>query len=185
MDWLNKADVQPTLHAVVSSRHTITHEALDAMPASGTLAHLRSMLVASDALPSRDELLAALARVYQAVAERKLSEHQRVLHGYAAWHHLRRLHGRLDGQPASHQQVKNIRRQVADAVAFLDWLDTRGLTLTSCTQTERDQWLAGSPRQASRSANFVRWAITHRHASRLTAPVGRVSAARPAAGCPG
>ncbi|RZL75047.1 MAG: site-specific integrase [Rhodococcus sp. (in: high G+C Gram-positive bacteria)] len=174
MDWLNKTDVRTTLHAVASSRHTITHEALDAMPPSGTLAHLRSMLVAADALPSRDELLAALERwIDQAVAERKLSEHQRVLHGYAVWHHLRRLRGRLDGQPASHQQVKNIRRHVADAVAFLDWLDTRGLTLASCTQTELDQWLAGSPRQASRSANFVRWAITHRHASRLTAPATR------------
>jgi hypothetical protein len=86
---------------------------------------------------------------------------------------LRRLRGRLDGQSTSHQQAKNIRRQVTDAAAFLYWLEVHGLTLATCAQADLDQWLAGNPAQASRSANFVRWATTHRHASRLTAPTTR------------
>lgn len=63
--------------------------------------------------------------------------------------------------------MKNIRRQVADAAAFLDWLHTRGSTLATCTQADLDQWLASKPGPAARSANFVRWASTHHHASRL------------------
>lgn len=174
MDWLNKPGVRATLRAVAASGHAITHEALDAMPPGGTLEHLRFMLVASGALPPRDERLTTLERwIDRAIAEREPPEHQRVLRGYAVWHHLRRLRGRLDGQPASHQQVKSIRRHVADAAAFLDWLDARGLTLATCAQAELDQWLAGSPAPASRSTNFVRWATTHRHASRLTAPATR------------
>jgi hypothetical protein len=35
------------------------------------------------------------------------------------------------------------------------------------------QWLAGSSAALARSANFVRWAVSRRHASRLTAPATR------------
>jgi hypothetical protein len=174
MDWLNKPGVRDTLRTVALVRPTITHEALDAMPPSGTLAHIRSMLVVAGALPPRDERLAALEPwIKKTIAARETLEHQRVLHSYAVWHHLRRLRGRLDGQPASHQQVNNIRQQVAGAAAFLDWLHTRESTLATCTQADLDQWLAGKPGSASRSANFVRWATTHHHAPRLTAPATR------------
>lgn len=174
LDWLNKPGVRDTLHAVALVQPTITHEALDVMPPSGTLTHIRSMLVTASALPARDERLAGLEPwIAKTIAERETVEHQRVLHAYAVWHHLRRLRGRLDGQSASHQHVKNIRRQVVDAAAFLDWLHTRGSTLATCTQADLDQWLASKPGPAAPSANFVRWATTHHHAPRLTAPATR------------
>jgi hypothetical protein len=88
-------------------------------------------------------------------------------------HHLRRLRGRLDGRPASLQQVKNLHDQVTAASAFLDWLEARGLTLAACTQADLDQWLAGTSGHLIRSANFVRWAVARRHDSRLTAPASR------------
>jgi hypothetical protein len=173
LDWLNKPGVRTTLQAVAASGHPVCHETLDTMPPSGTLTHLRSMLVVTGALPPRDELITTLERwIDRTITKRKSPERQHVLHAYAVWHHLRRLRNRLDGQPASHQQVRSIRRNVADAAAFLDWLDTRGLTLAKCTQAELDQWLARS-QQTSRSANFIRWATTHRHASGLTAPATR------------
>src|SRR5258708_4065724 len=71
------------------------------------------------------------------------------------------------------QQVKNVRNQVIAAAAFLDWPDARGLTLDMCTQGDLDQWLAGNSGYLARSANFVRWAVARRHASRLTAPPSR------------
>ena len=173
LDWLNKAGVRRTLLGVAAHRG-ITHEALDVLPPGRTLVHLRSMLVAAGALPARDERLTALERwISQAITGRTDPGHRRALHGYAVWHHLRRLRGRLDGLPASRQQVKNVRDQVTAAVAFLDWLSARGLTLATCTQAELDQWLAGKSGHLARSANFVRWAVAHRHASRLTAPAAR------------
>ncbi len=174
LDWLNKPGVRDTLRAVATTRDTVSHQSLDMMPPSGTVEHLRSMLVAAGALASRDERLTTLERwIDHTIAVRETLEHQRILHGYAVWHHLRRLRGRLDGQPASHLQVKNVRRHVADAAAFLDWLDSHELSLPACTQAELDQWLATEPRRADKSAGFVRWALTHRHASRLTAPASR------------
>ncbi len=173
LDWLNEAGVRGTLQAVAACR-VVTHEALDTLPPGRTLAHLRSMLVAAGALPARDERLTALERwIAWVIAGHKTPEHRRALHGYAVWHHLRRLRGRLGGQPASAQQVKNVRYQVTAAAALLDWLDTRGLTLATCTQGDLDQWLAGHSSYKARSANFVRWAVARRHASRLTAPASR------------
>ena len=173
LDWLNKAGVRRTLEAV-AARSMVTHEALDTLPPGRTLVHLRSMLVAAGALPPRDERLTALERwIGQAIAGHADPGHRRALHGYAVWHHLRRLRGRLDGRPASRQQVKNVRDQVTAAAAFLDWLTARGLTLATCTQAELDQWLAGTSGHPTRSANFVRWAVARHHASRLTAPASR------------
>jgi hypothetical protein len=144
------------------------------LPPGRTLVHLRSMLVAAGALPARDEHLTALeAWIRQAIAGHADPGHRRALHGYAVWHHLRRLRGRLDGRAASRQQVKNVRDQVTAAAAFLDWLEARGLTLATCTQAGLDQWLAGKSGHLARSANFVRWAVARRHASRLTAPASR------------
>jgi hypothetical protein len=111
--------------------------------------------------------------ISQAVAGQADPGHRQALRGYAVWHHLRRLRGRLDGRPASRQQVKNVRDQVAAAAAFMDWLTARGLTLAACTQAELDQWLAGTSGHLVRSANFVRWAVARRHASGLTAPASR------------
>jgi hypothetical protein len=172
-DWLSSPAVRRTLQAV-AARRAVTHEELDALPPGQTLDHVRSMLVASGALPARDERLTALEHwITGAVAGRADPGHRRVLHGYAVWHHLRRLRGRLDGRPASPQQVKNVHDHVTAAAAFLDWLTARGLTLAACTQAHLDQWLAGTSGHLVRSANFVRWAVARRHASRLTAPASR------------
>jgi hypothetical protein len=173
LDWLKNPAVRRTLQAI-AARGVITHEALDTLPPGRTFAHVRSMLVAAGALPARDERLTALVRwIGQAVAGQADPGHRQALRGYAVWHHLRRLRGRLDGRPASRQQVKNVRDQVAAAAAFMDWLTARGLTLAACTQAELDQWLAGTSGHLVRSANFVRWAVARRHASGLTAPASR------------
>ena len=175
LDWLKTPGVRPVLRSVAAGG-AVTHEALDALPQGRTLAHVRSMLVAAGALPARDERITALeAWTARAIGQRADPGHRRVLHGYAVWHHLRRLRGRLDGRPASRDQVKNVRDHVTAAAAFLDWLEERGLTLAACTQADLDQWLAGSSAILARSSNFVRWAVSRRHASRLTAPATRWS----------
>jgi hypothetical protein len=173
LDWLKNPAVRRTLQAV-AARDVITHEALDALPPGRTFAHVRSMLVAAGALPARDERLTALERwIGQTAAGQADPGHRQALRGYAVWHHLRRLRGRLGGRPASRQQARNVRDQVAAAAAFLDWITARGLTLAACAQAELDQWLAGTSGHLARSANFVRWAVARRHASGLTAPATR------------
>ncbi|HTZ30670.1 MAG TPA: hypothetical protein VMC83_42170 [Streptosporangiaceae bacterium] len=175
MDWLNNRGVGPLLEAIAACG-SVTHEGLDALPAGGTLDHLRSMMVAAGALPPRDERLAALERwISDMVAGLADQGHRRVLHGYAVWHHLRRLRVRLDARPASLDQARNIHDHVTAAAAFLSWLEEHGLSLAACTQAGLDQWLGGSRSQGLfiRSSNFIRWAVSRRHASGLTAPAAR------------
>ena len=173
LDWLKGPGVRRTLQDV-AARRIVTHEALDTLPQVRALVHVQAMLVAAGALPARDERLTALEWwISQIAAGHADPGHRRALHGYAVWHHLRRLRGRLGGRPISRQQAKNVHDQVAAASSFLDWLTARGLTLASCTQAELDQWLAGTSAHLVRSANFVRWAVARRHASGLTAPATR------------
>ena len=173
MDWLNNPGVRPVLQAI-ASRQATTHEALDALPQGGTLDHVRTMMVATGALPARDERLTALERwISQAIAGLADPGHRRVLHGYAVWHHLRRLRGRLDGRPASRGQAKNVHDNVTAAAAFLRWLeDTRAAP--GHLHPGRPRPVAGRGHgHLARSAGFVRWAVRRRHASGLTAPASR------------
>jgi hypothetical protein len=174
MDWLNNPGVCPVLRSVAAQGAT-THEALDALPPGGTRDHVRTMMVATGALPARDERITDLEHwIGQAASGLADPVHRQVLHGYGIWHHLRRLRGRLDGQPASRMQVKNVHDHVTAAAAFLAWLEARGLALAYCTQASLDQWLASAAgKPAVRSPAFVRWAVRHRHASGLMAPASR------------
>ncbi len=171
LDWLKKAGVRRTLQAA-AGHSAVTHEAPGTLPPGRTLVRLRSMLVAAGALPARDERLVTLERwIGQVIAGRTAPEHRRALHGYAVWHQLRRLRSRLQGRPASGQQVKDVRDQVTAAAAFLDWLEARGLTLGTCTRAELDQWPAGNSSYLARPANFARWADARRLLHDDTCPV--------------
>lgn len=45
--------------------------------------------------------------------------------------------------------------------------------MKTCNQADLDLWLADHPGHRTRTANFTRWAVTHRHAFHLTAPSTR------------
>jgi hypothetical protein len=140
LGWLRRPKVRALLTELAAGQCPLTHAVLDELPASKTLTHLRSVLVATGALPARDEHLAQLERWISAtVAARSDPGEKEILHRYAAWHVLRRLRGRIRGTHATHSQAAVARRNVRAAVAFLDWLAARDLTLASCTQAGLDE----------------------------------------------
>ncbi|MEU1212524.1 hypothetical protein ABZ424_08725 [Streptomyces sp. NPDC005790] len=53
--WLNKPSVSPVMADLAAGRRALTHQALDELPDSPPLAHLRQVLVGVGALPERDE----------------------------------------------------------------------------------------------------------------------------------
>jgi hypothetical protein len=148
------------LTELAAGQHPLTHAALDELAASKTLTHLRSVLVGTGALPGRDEHLAQLQRwAGTAVAGRPDPGQKEVLHRYAVWHVLRRLRHRIRGTHATHGQAAVARRNIQAAVAFLDWLAARGLTLAGCTQASLDEWMAAADlSQRGPTGNFIRWA---------------------------
>jgi len=160
LGWLRRPKVRALLTELAAGQRPLTHAALDELAASKTLTHLRSVLVGTGALPGRDEHLAQLQRwITSAVAARPDPGEKEVLHRYAVWHVLRRLRHRIRGGHATHGQAAVARRNIQAAVAFLDWLAARGLTLAGCTQASLDEWMAAANlSQRGPTGNFIRWA---------------------------
>lgn len=172
--WLAKSDTTAVLVELGAAKRPVTHDAIDELPASKPLEHLRSILVATGTLPTRDEHMARLERwVTRTIADRPDPDEQQLLHRYAVWHLLRRLRRRNNGEETTHQQAVVVQQHVRGALALLDWLNDQDLNLATCDQGDLDTWLT-SPQATHRreAGHFLRWANTHR-LTRLELPAVR------------
>ncbi|MGD0069874.1 MAG: hypothetical protein ABSB76_41495, partial [Streptosporangiaceae bacterium] len=158
--WLDKNKDSTVLRELAAGERPLAHEALDELPDSKPLRHLRTILVATRALPARDEQLARLeAWTARAVAGRPDPGQRQMLHRYAVWHVVRRLRVRLAGKYATNGQALAAQRYVRAAIALLDWLASRGLSLETARQGDLDTWMnEAQPCHRTDAGNFVRWA---------------------------
>ena len=66
---------------------------------------------------------------------------------------------RNGGAHATHDQVVAVQQHISAAIALLDWLTARDLTLATARQGDLDTWLASAQATHRTDAgNFVRWA---------------------------
>jgi hypothetical protein len=160
LTWLRKDTAAAILHEIGTGRRPLTHAALDELPDGKPIEHLRSILVATAALPARYEHLARLERwTARLIAERRdRDEQQQLLRRYGLWHLLRRLRGRLGDRHATRQEAAAVQNHLRAAVALLDWLTGRGLTLATCQQRDLDSWAADQSSYRRDAGHFVRWA---------------------------
>jgi hypothetical protein len=182
--WLNKDAAARTLRELAANVQTLTHGVLDELPDGKPLRHLRAVLVATGALPPRDEHLARLEHWISAtVAQRGDAEQRALLHRYAIWHLLRRLRGRTHGRPVTHGQTVSVQQHVRAATTVLDWLTNHNLELGTARQGDLDAWLASEHSSHRREAgHFIRWAKRHKltslefAATRWDGPTGALDA---------
>jgi hypothetical protein len=162
--WLAKPPVAAALSQIAAGGRDLSHGELDRLEQTPVLAHLRSVLVATGTLPPRDELMARLERFTADVLDGRPDPEQRqVLRRYVTWHLLRRLRSRNNGRPATREQQDSVQQQVRAAVALLDWLGARDLTLGTCGQADLDEWLSsGGASHRHHAGHFVRWAARQR-----------------------
>ena len=160
LGWLNKNTAAALLRELAAGERPLTHAALDELPDSKTIRHLRSILVATGALASRDEHMARLERwITATIAGRDDPGERQLLHRYAIWHALRRLRRRAGGQHVTHGQAVTVQRHVRAAITLLDWLTARGLELATARQGDLDTWLTSDhATHHGEAGNFVRWA---------------------------
>lgn len=170
--WLDRSAAPQILRDL--TRRPLTHQALDDLPASKTVEHLRSILVATDTLPARDEQLARIDRwITTTLAQETDPDRRHLLHRYAVWHLLRRLRQRTANGQTTHEQYVLLRQHVRAAIGLLDWLSARRLTLAAARQGDLDAWLASGDSTLHREAgHFLRWAKKNRHTT-LDAPAVR------------
>lgn len=181
--WLRISGA-PVLREMASGRLPLTHAALDDLPDTKVLAHLRAVLVSAGTLPARDERMARLEQwIAATIAARPDPDERHLLHRYGTWYLARRLRGRSRGATSYHQVVA-VRQRVRFAIVFLDALADRGLTLATATQPDLEAYLSSDAATGRHElGGFIRWA----HTSQLTAlsmpsriyagPAGAVQAA--------
>jgi hypothetical protein len=162
--WLQQSTVRSVLRDLAAGHRPLTHSALDDLPPGKSMDHLRSVLVATAVLPTRDEQLSRLQRwVNQTLHEDADPQDREVLRRYAVWHELRRIRQRNRSAEATYGQLDMVRQRLRGAINLLAWLRPRGLTLDTCRQPDLEAWLTSD--DASHQAevgHFVRWAISQR-----------------------
>lgn len=180
--WLQRSRAAEVLAELGSGVLPLTHRSLDELPPAKPVEHLRAVLVATAALPARDENMARLERwVLAAVAARIDPDEQYLLRRYAIWHLLRRLRSRNHGAEVTYGQTTVVKGHIRAAVELLDWLAQRGLTLASADQGHLDAWLAsGGATRHGDAGHFVRWTAAEKLARlelpalRWTGPAGPI-----------
>lgn len=172
--WLTRPIVSTFLADIAAGCRQLTHQELDSLPPSPTLAHLRSVLVATGALPPRDEHMARLERLlHDLLATRNDPDQRQLLHRYTIWHLLRRLRRRNHDKDTTHEQFAVVRQRVRAAIGLLDWLATQHLTLKTCRQADLERWLSsGEVSNRQETGHFVRWA-GKQHLTSLVFPATR------------
>jgi len=173
--WLKRDHTTAILGDLASGVLPLAHDTLDRLPPAKTVEHLRAVLVATAALPARDEHMAQLERwLHATIATRVDPDERYLLQRFALWHLLRRLRGRRkNGQSVSYTQTTVVKDHLRAAIELLDWLACRGLDLGSCDQGHLDTWLAtdGVTRRGH-AGHFVRWAAAQ-NLTKLTLPALR------------
>jgi hypothetical protein len=162
--WLNKTVIATVLLEFGTGQRAVSHAALDELPPSKPVEHLRAILVATGTLPPRDEHLARLERwIARTLAERGDPGQRQLLHRYAIWHLLRRLRQRTNTTHVTCAQAVTVKRHVRAAIALLDGLAARGRALADARQGDLDAWLTSDQACHRRDAgHFVRWAGQHK-----------------------
>ncbi|WP_218022510.1 hypothetical protein [Nocardia amamiensis] len=176
--WLRSNGAPAILRVLNSGNRTLSHETLDELPQTKSLAHLRSVLVSIGVLPHRDEHMARLHRwTTDLIATRSDPDERAILQRYAFWHVIHRLRRRAGDTDITHPQVVAAQAVIKGAATLLDWLHSCGHTLTTATQADLDAWLIDHRTDAG---NFVRWARKNKltqldyAATRWDGPVGTI-----------
>ena len=133
-------------NASAGDERRVTHEVLDELPGGKVLGPPAQRPRRDGALPPRDERLVALEKwITETVQARTDLAERRILHGYAVWHHLRRLRRRLGDQHTTRLQDLNVRCHVTAGQQLpRPRLAAEGPTLGTCTQTDLER-LDGRP----------------------------------------
>lgn len=171
LGWLQRSPAARLLRRIATGELPLTHATLDtAAPATVTsVEHLRRLLVAADALPERDDMLARLhAHADTTVTTLDHPADQALLRTYLTWQLLRRIHARAEHAPLSPAAAYRARAQITAAARLLTALRDAGLDLPHAAQPQLDTALAGIPDPGAVSI-FLNWARRQRLTT-LTGP---------------
>ncbi|MGH6997719.1 MAG: hypothetical protein ACREEO_05960 [Phenylobacterium sp.] len=169
--WLDRSPGRAVLRRIALGELELSHQALDALPQTPSLAHLRALLVAVDALPERDPHLARLQLALTARVDAvEDADDRRLLRTFVTWRLLHRLRRRAQQRPTSPFATKSAHIQLAEAARFLATLRDQGRCLADATQADVDHWLQTGSATRRNLRYFLAWAAERDVAPALEVP---------------
>jgi hypothetical protein len=158
--WLDSSPAVPILTGIAAGELPCCHETLDQLPPSGAIRYLEYLLVSTGALLERDPALARLDRWIDEFLSGTDSD--QALRTFARWVVLRRYRRKSARAPLNAGVLSRAKTELRSAGAFLQWLDSRCVTLSDCRQADVDAWLAAARPDRHVARSFVRWAIAQK-----------------------
>ncbi len=169
LNWIARASKQRLLTTLSTTTGPVTHALLDTLAPRADAEHLRTILIDSSVLPTRDELLISAERsIERRILRVNNADDRMILRGFATWHRLRHLRANSERRPLTQDQVTYACNALTASAHLLNWLRARGQSLSSCTQDDIDEWLAHDT--FSRARGFVSWAVRGGHAHGIDIP---------------
>lgn len=157
--WIQRSVAYQVLLDILHQRVALSHEALDALTPSQAIEHLRRALVSHHALPCRDEALQRFSGwLDQPLAQVNDPGDRQRASLWARWHLFNELNYRSRRGQLNARSIYYARSQVTQAVAFLNWLNTQGATLSACRQHHVDDWFSTRSTTSRRVTSLLRWA---------------------------
>jgi hypothetical protein len=157
LNWLKRPIVRSVLPELATGHRPLTHAALDDLPPGKPIEHLRSVLVYTGALPTRDEHLARIERcVTHTINEHSDPDDKELLHRYAVWHVLRRLRQRNRGTDTTYLACRY------SSLPARTRLQLCRLHARMLAQRDRRRWLVGLRKPKALRASSLISRLTRR-----------------------
>lgn len=159
LTWIRQKHVTAFLQQLAITP-TVTHEAIDALPASRTREFVRGLLVEHAILAYRDIYRARFDQWSRQALEKVADPVNRdVIGRYIRWQHQRRMNHMPEVPQGTFLRSK---QTVTVAIDFLNWLTERGIELDQLEQEHLDIWQATGPSTRLIADRFLSWAIKTR-----------------------
>ncbi|MGV9862327.1 hypothetical protein [Rhodococcus koreensis] len=159
----------------------LTHEAFHALQPWRAAAHLQELLMACGVLPAVDKQICSMERwLITHFAAIPNPEHAQLVRRFVTWEVMPRLRTRAERKPLTPAIRRHASDQVKQATLFLEWLDDRGLTLSTCGQAAIDTWYVEHNHHARTGLRpFLLWCISGKLTSRFRLPSAVIRPATP------
>jgi len=179
MRWLQNVQARNLVSGLARGDIDATHESLDQLPQNASVAHIRALLIDRAQIPPRDDSLARFtAWIPKKIDTVGAAESRDALRRFATWHHLRRVRKSAETDRGAASAAHNAKQEITVATNFLNWLEDRGESLSSCGQAHVDLWLSEGPTTRYTVKNFLTFTAASQLSRSLVVPRRSVKSIR-------
>ncbi|WP_335935897.1 hypothetical protein [Streptomyces sp. PTD5-9] len=162
LDYLRQKAGGKLIRKMVTGELDCSHEALDVLPQTNSVTHLRNLLVLTEVLPARDEQLAQLQLDIRRLTNVSDSDDRLALVRYARWQLLPMAHRQIDQRGSLTTGTRTyLTNHLRVARQLCLHLRGHRSSLGTCLQPLVDRWVAAHRVRQGEVRRFLTWAAAH------------------------